>query len=188
MNLSPMTTYIILFLFVIGYLSLDTYTMSKKIHCTFRRRDNTKLTKWAKMSQGAIEFDGGIYHVRPDRTYQALYTGGLHILVPTWIRCADYRWDSAMPLDPKTFKNDYETPETRKQLNMEEDVRALHEGNRKAQGAAKAAPMGGLVTIILLLGFVVLGYFTYSNMKKIDLLGYGQNVIQQQLGTIINSR
>ena len=132
MNLSPMTTYIILFLFVIGYLSLDTYTMSKKIHCTFRRRDNTKLTKWAKMTQGSVEFDGGIYHVRPERTYQQLYTGGLHILIPTWIRCSDYRWDSAMPLDPKTFKNDYETPEMR---NMFTEALAKNGLEMKMQAA-----------------------------------------------------
>lgn len=185
MNLSPSTTYIILALFVVAYLSFDTYTLSKKIHCTFRRRDNTKLTKWAKMTQGEVEFDGGIYHVRPERTYQQLYTGGLHVLIPTWIRCSDYRWDSAMPLDPKTFNNSYETPEMRKQLNMEEDVRALHEGNRKAQGTMKQGMMAGWMPIIVLCGFLILGYFTYSNMKKIDQVGYGMNVIQTQLGKLL---
>lgn len=185
MNLSPSTTYIILALFVIAYLSFDTYTLSKKIHCTFRRRDNTKLTKWAKMTQGNIEFDGGIYRVRPDRTYQQLYTGGLHILVPTWIRCSDYRWDSQLPLDPKTFSNEYATPEEQKQLEMEDDIRGLHEGNRKAQGAAKGGALSGWMPIIVLCGFLILGYLTYSNMKKADQVGFALNVVQQQLGKLL---
>lgn len=90
-----------------------------------------------------------------------------------------------MPLDPKTFNNSYETPEMRKQLNMEEDVRALHEGNRKAQGTAKGGALSGWMPIIVLCGFLILGYLTYSNMKKADQLGYAMNVIQTQLGKLL---
>ena len=188
MHLSVTTEYIILVVMALAYLSWDTYSLSKKVKCTFRRRDNTKLTKWAKISQGRVEFDGGWYYVRPDRTYQELHTGGLHFVIPTWIRCSDYRWDSSQPLDPKTFKNDYETPESRKQLDKEEDIRALHEGNRRAQqGTAKQGAFAQWLPIIMLIGFVILGYLTYSNMKKVDMLGYGQNVIEEQLGKIINN-
>ena len=185
MNLSPTTTWMFFIIIIVAYLSYDTYALSKKIHCTFRRRDNTKLTKWAKMSQGRIEFDGGWYYVKPDRTYQSLYTSGLHMVVPTWIRCSDYRWDSSQPLDQKTFKNDYETPESRKQLDKEEDIRALHEGNRKAQGSVKQGALASYMPIITVLGFVVVAIVIYMVSKKIDQVGFALNVVQTQLAKII---
>ena len=102
----------------------------------------------------------------------------------TSLGVADYRWDSSQPLDPKNFNNEYESPESRKQLDKEEDIRALHEGNRKAQGQGKQGMLSGWMPLITVIGFVVLGFVIYMVLKKIDQLGFAMNVIQQQLGQL----
>ncbi len=185
MSLSPTTTWFVFIILIVAYLAYDTRSLSKKVFCTFRGRDGTRLTKWATMTQGRILHDNGWYYVRPDRTYQALYTGGLHFLIPTWIRCSDYKWDSPQPLDPKTWNNDYETPEQRRQLDKEEDIRALHEGNRKAQGAMKQGALSNFMPIIIVIGFVAVGFVIYMVSKKIDNVGFALNVVQAELAKLM---
>jgi preprotein translocase subunit SecG len=180
MQLNPFT---VLLIGVILLQFYSVYNVRNKIWCTFRRVDRTKINKWAKNGQGRIEFDGGWYEVEPARVTLALKWEPL----PTWVRTLDFRHDSSRALDPDTFDNQY-TPEARKQLDKTDDIRALEQGNQQALSArgGKQGLLERYMPFIVVIGFVVIGFFLYNLMQHQNQLGVGQNTIEVQLGQIMN--
>jgi len=167
---------------ILAFSAISAYRLKNQIWCTFRRRDRTKIEKFAKQGQNRIEFDGGWYHVRPERTTLIMWTKGIHAIVPTWVRSLDYRHDSALPLDPNTFSNTWETPEARKNLNKQEDISAFFQGNRTALvGKTKQGMLERLVPILTIAGFLIVGYMLWRQQGQIDQVGFGINTIQKMI-------
>ena len=182
MNLGTETIFIVIAIALIGYAAYSTHQIKNKIYCTFIRADNTRIDKWCKKSQRRIEFDGGWYYIVPSRVILIDYDKGIFGLFPTKVASLLFRWNSSQPLDPKTFDNTYEKPEYRKQLNKEEDIRAFSEGSRQTLISQKRKNMlEGYLPIILIVGFLIIGYFVWQQRSMIDQLGLAMNTIQEML-------
>lgn len=181
MAMDMTTALVILLLFVIVYASYSARSLRTKIWCSFRRLDRTKIEKFAKQNQRRVEFDNGWYYVNPRRTTLMLWNKGIHALIPTWIRTSDYRHDSSQPLNPDTFENTWETPEARKALNKEEDIRAYSAGNVQAVGKQKRTLLDNWLPIIFVIAVIIIGYMLYTLTQKTDMLGQAINVLQQMM-------
>lgn len=168
---------------LIGYASYSAYKLKDQIWCSFRRRDRTKIEKFASQRQAKIDFDNGWYWVRPERTTLILWTKGIHQIIPIWVRSLDYRWDSSLPLDPQDFTNKWDSPEARKALDKTLDIQALQAGNTQALSGAKVKKslLEAYMPIIVIIGFIGLGYLMWNQQ---EILGRGQNAIQGMLGQI----
>jgi hypothetical protein len=181
MQLSSGTLLIIFAVFIIAYYVYQVYTTRNRVWCVFRRRDRGRIEKWAKVDQTRIEFDGGWYDVDPGRI-----TFGIKWMpLPLAVKVLDFRHDSSLALDPSSFNNEY-TPTQRKQLGISDDLRDFAEGQQQSFGGkpAKKSMLEQWFPIIVILLIIVLGYMTYSINKKVDLVGFGNNAIQEQLNEL----
>lgn len=185
--------FLYLLMFVLIYLTYTAYTLKNKIWCSFRRRDRSKVEKWAIISKKGkwndIEFDGGLYHVEPKRT--VLVWRMMLGFFPMPVRCLDFRHDSSRALDPDTFENTF-TPEERLKLDASDDIRQLGEANDRALPTTriKQGMFEKLMPIITIGGFIVFGYLLWMMKQDQNQIGNQSNVIMQQLGeikSIINS-
>lgn len=185
MQLTPET----LLLVFLGFMLVSVWYQSTlnrhRIWCTFHRRDGTDEHKFIKDSQGRIEWAGGWYNVRPVVTIDWRLLFGI---IPLPVRALYWHEDNAEPINPQTGASYDPTPSERKRLDTTDEIRAYDEGGRQGIQGVKAK--GGLLQqylpIIVIGGFVVIGFFIYTLMSKVNLLGTGQNYIEQQLGQIIN--
>ncbi len=165
---------------ILAYGIYSVYTLKDKIHCTFIREDKTIVAKFAKVKMQKIDWENKWYNLDPKRTVLKLVWMGI---IPTYVRCLIFKWDSNMPLDPTTWSNAYDNPADRKALDRTENLRSLLINTKTSVGMKsnqKKGMLEGLVPIILICGFLILGYFGYQSIKKLDLIGIGQNVIQEQ--------
>jgi hypothetical protein len=171
---------------ILIYLTYIAYGLKAKILCTYRRTDRTKIEKWATPNQSRIEFEGGWYQVEPART--VIQWKALLGFFPVPVRALDFRHGSSRALDPSTFNSDF-TAEERKQLDRTDNLLGLQTASQQAtKGNRKSGMLEQYLPYIMLAGFVILGYFVFQVSAKADKIGFGQNVIQQQLGKIINSQ
>lgn len=181
MTFNTTTMLALLAILAVVYVSYTMQKLKTRIHCTFIRADKTKIEKWVKATQRRIAFDGGWYYVVPKRIILAVWDKGIFSLFPTKVQSLIFKWDDPNPLDPETFNNTWETPETRANLNKEEDIRAYAHGNMTATGKQKKGMLEGLMPILTIAGFVIVGYVLYIIMKKQDMLGNAINVLQEML-------
>jgi len=182
MALSPTSLIILLIFMFIVYTSVSVMGLKLKTHCTFIRPDKTRIEKMIKAKQRRVEFDGGWYYVIPNRIILKVMDSGIYKLFPTKVSSLIYKWDSPVPLDPNTFQNSWETPEARKALNKEEDIRAYSAGN--VASLAKSKPQGMLdrfFPIIVIGAVCVIGYMLYSLSGKVDMLGQAVNTLQKMM-------
>ncbi len=189
MALTPQTLFIFVLIFIVFYAGFSSRSLSKKVYCSFRGRDRTVIYKWAKVKQARIDFEdsGGVYwyNVSPKCVTHRLWANGIHAIIPISVKCLDYRWNSTEPLDPNTFTNDL-TPDERKSLDIKDDVVGYTEGSRQAyEGKKKKSLLEGWLPIIMLIGIAALGYMVYQQQHRMDMLGLGQNVMEQQLNEIL---
>lgn len=164
----------------IGYSIYNTWSLKDKIYCTFIGQDGTQVHKYAKVKQSRIDWNGSWYNLNPGRiTLKLVWMG----IIPTWVRCLIFKWDSNMPLDPKTWNNDYDNPRDRKALNRTEDLQSLMLNNKKSliNAGGKKSPLEQFLPIIMIIGIVGLGLLVYQQKTMIDKLGNGQNYIEQQV-------
>jgi hypothetical protein len=176
------TLMVVMLIIIVFYASYSAHKLKDQIWCTFRRKDKTRIEKWGKVKFGRIEFDGGWYYLNTKRTTIKMVTSGIHQIIPIWVRCLDFKYDSNQPLDPDTFNADYDNPNDRKALDKSEDLSALMTSQAHSlAGKQKQGLFDKLFPIIVIAGFCILGYFVYSNMQKTDAVGYGMNVVQTQL-------
>ncbi len=171
-------------LLVCVYASMSARGLKDKIWCTFRRRDRTKLEKWAKQNQGDVVFAGGKYHIDPSRTTLMLWTKGIHFFLPIWIRSLDFRHDSPNALNPDTFDNSF-TPEDRVDLDTRDEIKAFNQGNTQNTAKQKKGLLENLFPILVIVGFIIVGYMLYIQGKRMDMIGIGQNVIEQGLQQLL---
>ncbi len=187
MQLNPTTMLVLILLFAIVFASYSARSLKNKILCTVNRADRTKIVKWAKIDQQRIDIEGGWYVVEPDRTVLRLWDSGIHWFFPVWVRCSDYRHGSARALDPNTFDNSY-SAEARKELDTSDSIRAWSEGNRRALtgGIGKKGMLERYLPIIMIVGFLIVGYLVYNLQNHVNMLGVGQNTLEVQMGQILN--
>ena len=178
-----MSTSQILIMFIVIVLVYGVYSvymLKDKVYCTFRTRDKTILHKTVKISAGKIIFNNAWYDIIAKRTSLRMVWMGI---IPTWVRCLDFRWDSRYPLDPETFTNNADSPEDRAALDKTDDLKALMETQKTSlvKGGGKKSMLEGLMPIILVAGLLILGYMAYQQQQKTDMLGMSINVVQEQL-------
>lgn len=182
MQLNGTTMFAILALLILIFHVYQVYATNRKIWCVFRKAGRIVEQKWAKETQGRIEFDGGWYEVETDRTQLSIKWNPL----PMFVRWLDFRHGSARALHPDTFENSF-SAEERKQLNLKDDIQAYDQGSRQslnAQGGRQGA-MQKYFPLIVLLGFLIIGYLVWQQGHKIDMLGAGDNSIEALLGEIM---
>lgn len=166
---------------ILAYGIYSVYTLKDKIHCTFIREDKTIVTKFAKVKMQKIDWENKWYNLDPKRTVLKLVWMGI---IPTYVRCLIFKWDSNMPLDPTTWSNDYDNPADRKALDRSENLKSLLINTKTSVGMKsnqKKGMLEGLVPIIVIGGFLICGYMLWRMMQAQESLGTQYNVVQQQL-------
>ncbi len=177
------TTYVYFLVFIILYLTYTAYNFRKRIWCTFRRADRTKIYKWATMMQGGtwpdVEFEGGWYHVTPART--VIEWKMILGFFPMPVRGLDFRHGSANALNPDTFDSSMSDKE-RAQLNTSDAIRGWIEGGRKAmEPKGKKGFLGNYMPLLIIIGIAGFGYMLWTLSQRIDMLGNALNTIQQMI-------
>lgn len=165
----------------IGLFFYNTWQARNRVYCRFTRKDRSTGKKWAKFKNGErLEWEGGWYYVDTDRIiFDTIYFGLVGV------RVLEYKKGVSNPRNPRTGDYGWESAEARKNLNKREDIEALELGSQKALGKAKVPILGGgWLPIILVVGIVACFYFIWQQNSKIDMVGMGQNVIEQMLGDI----
>jgi hypothetical protein len=168
--------FIILLLLVV-YIVYDQYSKKDKIFCYFIRVDQTIIGKWVKKTSGRVDFDGGWYYINPDRIlHKWHWIGYYNTLI--------FKWDSSQPLDPKTWNNEWEDPVARKNLDKREDIAAYNQAQREVTGKIKMGMLQQYMPIIMIIGFLIIGYFVFTLKSNVDGLGAGQNALEQMIGSL----
>jgi hypothetical protein len=163
---------------VIVYTQFDK---RNKIHCTFHRADKTVDSKWIKKAAKFLVYDGGLYVVSPDRVASFWYNPFL--VIPMYAQHADYIYYSPFAMNPEIAVYTDITPNAWNSLNIEKEVIDYDKGNQSnMQGGGKVGMLEKYMPFIILAGFAILGWFTWTLMKRVDMLGQGQNVIEGMLG------
>lgn len=168
---------------MVGMLVMQLYRINTKVLCRYTGRDKSVKKKWAKAKNGErIEFANGWYYIRSRCIkFESSFFNLLQM------RVIEFSYLSHEPLDPATGEPTTLTPEERKNLDMREDVENLGEGSKKSFGVKKQGLFGGsLIPIVLTVGIVACFYFIWQLTGKVDMIGAGQNVMEQMLGEIIN--
>jgi hypothetical protein len=179
-SINPTQMFLVILVFFIGYSIFQTWSLKDKVYCTFRRKDKVLISKVVKLKQGRVSFENGWYDLDSGRTTLRLVWQGI---IPTWVRCLDFRCNSRYALDPDDFKNDADNPNDRAALDMTDDLRALFETQKTSlsKGSGKKSLLEGLMPILTIGGFIILGYLVYQQGAKMDMLGTQGNVTQQQI-------
>lgn len=176
----------IIFLVIIafvGFLIYDQYSKKDKIYCGFIRKDKTLIWKWVKKGgdRGRVDFDGGWYYIDPD-----CIIGKWHYI--GYYNSLLFRWDSNQPIDPKTGepKSLNDDPVARKNLDKKEDIMAYNQAQQQVAGKIKMGMLQQYLPIIMIIGFLIVGYFVFTLKGNVDALGAGQNAIEGMLDAIMN--
>lgn len=185
LNSSQLLMWLFAGLFYIWYSTNDK---RDKIYCTLIRKDKTKINLWRKKNAwGRVELDGGWFYYTPKTVFYDWLNKGIHMAFPIYIPCVLFRYNSKWALNPETFIADEESPQTRKNLDKEEDLESWRRSGREAMGGKKKTSiLEAYMPMITVGGFAVVGYFIYTLMTKVNLIGNGQNAIQNMLGQLLN--
>ena len=164
-NLSMIQILVGFFVIILGVSFYQVYTLKDRIYCSFVRRDKTQIHKLAKITQDRIDFDGAWYNIDIRCTTQKFQFVGI---LPTWTRCLNYRYNSAHPINPDTGTNNYDDPKEKKALDRSASIQSLANKQNTIMGAkaGKKGMLESLMPIILVLGILILGYLSYSSIKK----------------------
>lgn len=181
-----------LLFFVIAYGAFSCWDKTKKIYCTFKSNDRSEESRWIKKSLDKIIFKGsdGVerwYDLEAGRTTMKLFTGGIHVIFRIHVRCLTFRQDSRRPEDPFTFNNTMDgDPAMRALLNAKDDTQEFAQQTQKGFGGkVKGGLLQQWMPIIMIAGFAILGLFIFQQQQRIDLLGTGQNVMEQMLQQLL---
>jgi hypothetical protein len=180
-SLSTTQIIIVFLVLILGYGIFSVYMLKDKVYCTFRRKDRVVINKVVNIKSGRVVFSNCWYDLDPRRTTQKIVWMGI---IPTWVRCLDFREDSRYPLDPETFNNDADSPSDRAALDMTDDLRALLETQKIAmnqKGSGKKGMLESLMPIIMICGFLIIGYFVYKEQAMVNSIGMQGNVTQSQI-------
>lgn len=165
------STLIIIF-FAVGIIGMFWYSQSKlknKLLCTFRRANKTKVEKLVPLRSRYVVFDRGRYNVNPKRITLFWFNRGIHQFFPTWLPALDFRWDSPNALDPETFENTWDTPESREMAENEDDYKAFNKGIQ-SQLSKKGRFPDWLLPMIAIGISLVVGYLVYQQGEHLTYL------------------
>ena len=173
---------------IIAYIWYSVNDKRDKIYCTLIRKDKTKLNEWRKKNpSGRVEMDGGWYYYTSNAVTYDWLNKGIHLLFPIYVPCALFRWNCKWALSPEKFEADEESPQVRKNLDKEEDLTAWRKSGQTAMaGKKKMSMLEAYMPMITVGGFIVVGYFIWTLMGKVNMIGAGQNAIQNMLGQLLN--
>ena len=175
---------------LVTYASWRTRKVQGQIYCTLRRADNSVVTGWANWSQNKIALKTGTksigwFIVNQQKVQDKIWNEGFpFFLFPTRGAWLDFSYTSSEPLDPKTFANDWPSPNARALLDKTNDIQAYNEGNRKSLGNAKKTPLEQWMPMLTLGGFLVLGYFIWEIFSRVQQVGSGNNAIYNQIAEL----
>ncbi len=177
-----------LLFFVIFQFLFDLYDLVSKrnrMFCTFRRVNKQRISKWVKLDDDYVIFDGKKYDVVPDCLCPQFYSPGLFKFFGfgIWIMSADYSWYRAAPHDPNDWNATVISPAVRKVINNSDRMRAFARGIQAQTGVKKGGLMGYLPLIAI--GAVLLIAVWVYNSNQV--VAANQNAFGAHLATIENA-
>jgi hypothetical protein len=146
-----------------------------KIKCQFRRKDGTTETKTLPMKGGYVYYNGGRYEINRRRI--DIHWAKLWGLLPFPMPFLEWKWDTDQPLDPKTFKNSWDSPEARNASDSEKDWRSFNQGWDSQTGSKKSSGFERWIPWIALGAIVIVGFLVYQLSGKLG-------VIEQQIQSL----
>jgi hypothetical protein len=173
---------------ILGYVWYSVKGKRDQIYCTLIRKDKTRVHLWRKKnSSGRVELDGGWFYYNAKTVTHDWLNTGIYYFMPIYVPSATFRWGNQNALNPETFTDDAETPQMRKNLDKEEDLSSWRKSGQQAMGSrGKTSMLEAYMPIITVCGFAIVGYFIYVILGKINMLGAGQNALQNMLGQLLS--
>jgi hypothetical protein len=162
----------------------DLLSKRNKMFATFRRVNKQRISKWVKLDDDFIIFDGKKYDVVPDCLCPQFYSPGLFKMfgLGIWIMSADYSWYRSAPHDPNAWGATVISPAVRKVINNADRMRAFARGIQAQTGAKKSGLAGYLPYIAV--GIVLLvAVWVYNNNQ---VLAANQTALASHLATLEN--
>jgi hypothetical protein len=158
--------------------------LRNKLLCTFTRPNMTKVESWIPLYSQEVVFDDGKYgigryQVVPKCITMAWYTREMNRLFPTLVPTMDFVWWSDMPIDPKTGKPTWATPEARQAGRQEDNIKSLARQVAAAgNGGKKSRFPEWFFPAIVGVALILVAFFLYSQIKTI---GTALNSVENQL-------
>ena len=167
--MNPQLLLIVVLLLFIGLMWYATAKLKNKLLCTFIRANLTKVEKLVPIQARFVVFDGGKYYVDAKRIVLHWYNRGIHQFFPQWVPSVIYKWDSSAPINPRDFKNTWDTPEARQAASSEDDWKGFNRG-MASQVGKKSNVLIQYLPYIAIIVLVILGFMMYTQGQRMDML------------------
>ena len=170
------TSFIIILLVLLGIFYYSQARLQGKLFCTFHRGNLTKVEKFVPLHSKHVAFkerrrgEVGYYEVRTSCIELIKYTRGVNKLFPAWVPSIEFRSDTPNPIDPRTGKPTWHTPEFRAAAYQEHDYKAFARAQAQ-QAGIKVNPIERYLPLVLLGGLIIVGYLVYQMAGDIAYLG-----------------
>jgi hypothetical protein len=165
---------------IVLYTWYSLYNLQGKIHCQFHRKDDTVVDKRIKMTDNEVKFGKGTYNVNPKRfSIKWFKLWGIFVYPMIF---QEWKWDSSEPLDPKTFKNTPDSPESAQAADAGKSWQQFNEKVDVTGGGKKSSGFERWLPWIAIAGIVVVGFLVYQLSGKLGIIE--QQI--QSLGGLIN--
>ena len=179
--MSPTTLLVVVVILLVVAAWYSTNSKRNKILCFYRGRDKTLENRWVNVTDSFATFRNKIFYVDTRRIVNFWYKGGIHFIFPTKVSCLEYNWNSPFPHDPDDYKINWETPEARKLINLEDSIKAYGKSfipttNKKQNALMQYLP---IIAIVLV---VILGFWMYSNNNSTSGI---LNQMNDKINTIV---
>ncbi len=174
--MNPSLFLVILVLVVFAWAWYSASKLQNQIHCSYRRVDKTVIEKFTHRRSKHVRFDGQEYNIVPDRILLIRWKRGIHQFLPIWVQHLDFTWDYPYPLNPNDYKSPIISPEVRNAINQEERMKAYARSQQQALGSKKGGMLQQYLPYIIIIGFVILGFWLYTQGQHISMLENLQKV------------
>jgi hypothetical protein len=155
---------------ILLYTWWSLYSLQGKIKCQFRRKNRTVIDRTIKMTDKIVKFDGGSYDVNPRRIDIKWFK--LWGIFPYPMPFLEWKWDSDQPLDPTTFKNSADSPESLQASDSEKSWRGFNQGVDSQVGGKKSSGLERYLPWIAIGAIVIVGFFVYQLSGKLSTVDY----------------
>ncbi len=138
------TSLIIIMMFIVVMMWWSQQKFKDKVLCIFHTQKLTRIEKWVPMDARHVKFgnkkkgDVGMYYVDPACFELYWYDRGVNKLFPCLTPSQDFYWYSPYPVDPRTGKPSWHTPEFRYAAWQEHQYRAFARASeQQGMGASR---------------------------------------------------
>jgi hypothetical protein len=121
----------------------------------------TKYVVWDRGKYGIAQYD-----VDPECIVMQWYDRGINKLFPMLVPYAEYKWDTPRPLDPRTGKSTWLTPEAQFAAWQEHNHIAFAKGTQQQLGKKERFPAWFFPMITLGVLLIVM-FMVYSQGNRI---------------------